>query len=130
MIDVSRCNFEEAYINSVDEFAVFYYYYPKDLSEVEFCSEEEYGEVVFSCIALTIYPDRYVTMQMSPTVIEDGVVVDVDWRDLEADVNYTYDDVYKLVKLTEPYTGFKNEYDVADSILSLDRDEVYFAGRD
>lgn len=97
MIDPSKCEFEEAIHDS--EFGpVYYFTYPKDLSETEFYSEEDYGNVVCMCISVSVLSDGTFCLAMSPTVEEGDAMFDVDWRDLYPGVNYDEAIFLKLLK--------------------------------
>ena len=99
MIDVSKCTFEEKYSDK-EYGTVYYFIYPKDgMDETEFYSEEDYGNVVFTCISLTVSDNGDYYMQMSPTVDEDDYLSDVDWRDLFPGINYDCGIVAELMKI-------------------------------
>ena len=102
MINVSKCEYEEYFRDEDNNCTVYYFIYPKDLGETEFYSEEDYGNVVSMCISLTMEDGGGFYMQMSPTVEEDDVLTDVDWRSLYLDINYTEDTIQQLLDLA-PY---------------------------
>ena len=103
MIDINNCHFEES--AHLENETVYYFTYPKDLSETEFYPEEDYGNVVSMCISLTVSNDNKLEyyMQMSPTIEEGSSLIDVDWRDLYIGENYTDDMVSSLLNLTGDY---------------------------
>lgn len=86
MIDVSKCEFEESFAD--EECTVYYFTYPKDLSETEFYSEEDYGDVFCMCISVSVYDNGDCFLAMSPTVEDGDCLMDVDWRDLYEGENY------------------------------------------
>lgn len=102
MIDVSKCEFEEKCKTPSED--VYYFIYPKTWDEVEFDSEEDYGEVVSMCILIS-FPnneDSTPIVMMSPTVKEeDNTLVDVEWRDMYEGRNYTVDMIKKLIEKAE-----------------------------
>ena len=101
MIDTNKCVFEKS--SQDNEYGTVYYFiYPKcGMDETEFYSEEDYGNVVSTCISLTIAPDGYAYMQMSPTVENDDMLSDVDWRDLYKDENYDDSTINRLLKIVK-----------------------------
>ena len=99
MIDVSKCEYEESFRDEDNNCTVYYFTYPKDLGDTEFYSEEDYGNVVSMCISLTADDGGGFYMQMSPTVEEDDVFMDVDWRSLYLDRNYTEETVQQLLDM-------------------------------
>lgn len=107
MININKCKYEESAIDSTTHYTIHYFTYPKDLSEVEFCSEENYGNVVMMCIALISTGHGEHILQMSPTIEDEEGLLDVDWRNLQESVNYTYNDVLTL--LSKVYNKRKHQ---------------------
>lgn len=76
-----------------------------EMDEANFEDEQAYigyfqGEITQMCIALTVYDSEAITLQMSPTIENEYGFIDVDWRDLEPNVNYddtTISDLLKIV---------------------------------
>lgn len=99
MIDVSKCEFEEAYDDPECGEAVYYFTYPKDMDEVEFYSEEDYGNVICMTVALTRNEYGECYLAMSPTTEEGDNLCDVDWRDLHLGLNYTEKDLETLLRI-------------------------------
>ena len=101
MINTKECVFEEKCEDGYYGWnTVYYFVYPKEgMNEIDFYPESDYGNVVFTCISLTILDDGSYYMQMSPTVEDDNCYSDVDWRDLFPGINYGDDIVRKLIKI-------------------------------
>lgn len=100
MIDPKSCVFEETVVLSGE--TTHYFTYPKEkLEELDFYSENDYGNVVAACISLTVGQDGSFVMQMSPTVEEESGLFDVDWRDLYLGINYTQKTVSALKRLAK-----------------------------
>ncbi len=99
MIDVNKCKFEEMH-KDAEYGTVYYFIYPKEgMNEVEFYSEADYGNVVSTCVSLTVADDGNYYMQISPTIEEDDMLSDVDWRDLFLDENYTERTINELLRI-------------------------------
>ena len=99
MIDITRCEYEESFVDDDCNCTVHYFIYPKSLDETNFCAEEEYGNVKCMCISLTAYDDGGYSLQMSPTVEYEDELFDVDWRALHIDTNFTEETVLGLLGL-------------------------------
>lgn len=103
MIDTSKCVFEESCETPAYNEVTYYFTYPKEMDIVEFYSEEDYGNVVSMCIALTEVEGVEYTMSISPTVLddEDGneMLSDVDWHNLYYGYHYDDDTVLRLLKI-------------------------------
>lgn len=100
MIDVSRCTFEEKFRNELYKETVYYFIYTKDgMNEVDFYSEDDYGNVICTCIALTVADNGDCYVQMSPTIEEEDMLYDVDWRDLYVDFQYDCNTIMQLLNL-------------------------------
>lgn len=102
MIDINKCKFEEKFRNDFYEETVYYFTYPKEgMNEIDFYPEEDYGNVVGTCLSLTMLDNGDYYMQMSPTIAEDEMLSDVEWRDLYEDFNYDYLTVKNLLNLVK-----------------------------
>lgn len=99
MIDVSKCEFEESFRG--ENCTVYYFTYPKDLTETEFYSEEDYGNVFCMCISLTVLEDGECCLAMSPAVEEVDCLMDVDWRDLYEGINYQPETILALLNMAK-----------------------------
>ena len=105
MINTSLCVYEESVREDDYDFTIHYFVYPKAMNEVNFEDEQVYvgysqGEITRMCIALAVYDSGAITLQMSPTIEDEDGFFDVDWRDLEPNVNYddtTISDLLKIV---------------------------------
>lgn len=105
MINTSLCVYEESLREDDYDLTVHYFVYPKAMNEVNFEDEQAYidysqGEITQMCIALTEYGNGAITLQMSPTMEDEDGFLDIDWRDLEPNVNYddtTISDLLKIV---------------------------------
>lgn len=101
MIDSSKCKYRDSAGAPWGNALVLYFTYPKDFSEAVFEPEENYGNVVSMCVALSLtkhgggFDSR---MMMSPTVEDGDSIMDVDWVRLEDGRNYTEDTVYRLMR--------------------------------
>ena len=99
MIDIKKCELEETCYDSSYEETTYYFTYPKSLDETEFYPEEDYGNVVCMCVSVVVGNNGEVhRVMMSPTVEDGDYLIDVDWRDLYADINYRLEDFERLVK--------------------------------
>lgn len=107
MINPSACSFEEMYRNEDEGYTVFYFIYPKDMTETRFnlgLDEFTDDDVQSMCISVTVYDYGAYDMMMSPTVIakddENGqLMLDIDWEPLESGVNYTHGTFMEIMKL-------------------------------
>lgn len=103
MLDVSKCVYEETYHS--EEGTAHYFICPKEwLNEHDFYPEEDYGNVVSTCLAL-FYNEDDACLMLSPTIEEDGTLFDVDWRDLYEGEDYDYELLDKLERLVELKKG-------------------------
>ena len=86
MIDISKCVYEETHYS--EEGTTHYCVCPKEwLNEHEFYPEEDYGKVVSTCLAF-FYNEYEEHLMLSPTIEDDGMFFDVDWRDLYEGEDY------------------------------------------
>lgn len=87
MIDVFKCKFEDVYDSPGGGFKIFYYSYPVDMTIAEFDVEPS-DNVVSMCVSLTVNaPIDPVEVAVSPTVESEDGFSDVDWHNLEIDIN-------------------------------------------
>ena len=102
MIDISKCVYEETHYS--DEATTHYFVCPKEwLNEHEFYLEEDYGNVVSTCLAF-FYNEDTAYLMLSPTVDDNDMLFDVDWRDLYYGEDYDeelLDELEGLVQLKE-----------------------------
>ena len=100
MIDISKCVYEETHYS--EGRIIHYFVCSKEwLSEHGFYSEEDYGNVVSTCLAF-FYSEDEERLMLSPTVEDNDVLFDVDWRDLYEGEDYdeeTLDELEGLVQL-------------------------------
>ncbi len=87
MIDLTKCEFEEHFRDDELETDVYYFIYP-ELFELSRFDLEPTDNVISMCIALSVYDYDDVTLQISPTVAEEDVLSDVDWRALCPGIDY------------------------------------------
>ena len=109
MIDVSKCEYEECFVNDELGGVVYYFTYPVDLDEADFC-KDDYGDAVMMCLSLT-YENGDFRLDMSPTVEDEGELLDVDWKELHEGVNYN---LHTLVGLMQKVLeALRGEYEYA-----------------
>lgn len=101
MIDVRKCEYDESFSEEDFGCVIHYFNYPKDMDEIKFDDEKEYGNVVGMCISLSVYDNGIFDMQMSPTIEteEGGSFIDVEWRPMREGENYTEETVHALLNL-------------------------------
>lgn len=126
MIDAGKCEYEEGFRDEDLGIDVFYFIYPKDLSETEFYPEEDYGVVVSMCISLTIFDGGDIMLQMSPSIQEEDRLVDVDWRDLFDGENYTDTTIELLLDKTRKRL-LDDEYNALNKISRATKMDCWFS---
>ena len=109
MIDPTKCELEEHYHDPEDGGDTWYFTYPKDDYPFRgFRPLEEYGNVISFCIAFTSYPNRTYNIRVSPTVEEGDSTTDVDWRDMDEDIEYDEITLRKLEKIIKAEQGISS----------------------
>ena len=87
MIDLTKCEFEEHFRDDELETDVYYFIYPEPFELFRFDLEPT-DNVISMCISLSVYDYDDVTLQISPTVVEEDELSDVDWRGLCPGIDY------------------------------------------
>lgn len=110
MIDVSKCEYEECFVNDELGSVVYYFTYPIDFDEIDNFFEENYENIVSMCLSLT-YEKGDFRLEISPTIEDEDGLLDVDWRELYEGINYN---LHTLVGLMQKVLeGLKGEYEYA-----------------
>lgn len=100
MIDASKCEFDDCFVREDDEGVVYYFTYPADFSDKRF-QKGDYGDVVSMEISMEYYNKEFY-LEMSPTVMTDEGLTDVDWKELYENIDY---DLNTVVVLLEKVVG-------------------------
>lgn len=108
MIDAEKCTFEEMF-NTDEGETVYYFIYPAEagMNETEFITDKNEADIVGTCLSLTVY-DGGCYIQLSPSILKDEMISDVEFRDLYPGVNYTEDTVAQLIAKAN-FNAFGNQ---------------------